>query len=329
MSGNQNDQLIPNLERNSSEHEEIAENKNMQSELYGSLEYVQDLLSSDYDSVIDSNNVSSIVMTSETNSGIEIGHPIFSNTNNDTGLLGTSAEITMATSAGQELPPSDSDDEGMSTSNSSASLSLSNGEVMPTTTLIKPAKLDSAEHDLVEGSYEAALHSASYNLQLHLCEYLLSQQANVHATDFHSLTPLHKALMNYSPSKKLRKNRLKVIKLLLDSGADVNASDEFGETPLWKAVECDNPMELVKYLSLRGADVYYQNVDGFRLNLVVDNERCAEYFEQEPIRRQLCVMLAPHYSRIALTNQMPIRMLPVDIFRKLKEFCHIPTFFRE
>ena len=89
------------------------------------------------------------------------------------------------------------------------------------------------------------LHFAAVENGVEVLQYLISQGADVHATDCSCYTPLHEAAWYNS--------NLAVIQYLIAQGADVNAQCGYGDTPLHKAAE-RNTLEIIQYLISQGAE---------------------------------------------------------------------------
>ncbi len=110
---------------------------------------------------------------------------------------------------------------------------------------------------VVDSRYDAALFKACAAYpDIDLVKLLISQGANVNATDDEEKSPLHVAAGN------LLAQDTELISLLVDAGADVNAERDCGDTPLFEAIrqvsEFDSELA-VKFLLDKGAHV---NVHG-------------------------------------------------------------------
>jgi RNA polymerase sigma factor (sigma-70 family) len=88
-----------------------------------------------------------------------------------------------------------------------------------------------------------ALHLATNRGDTTIVTFLLSQGADVNATNSYGMTPLHNAVIM---------RRLDLARLLLEAGADVNAKTSVGQTPLHHAVLRANE-EMARLLLAHGA----------------------------------------------------------------------------
>lgn len=84
---------------------------------------------------------------------------------------------------------------------------------------------------------------------------LLSEGADVNASDYDGFTPLHAAASRDS---------IDVVRLLIDAGADVNAQSVKGETPLYNAVRNTTPaaLNIIRLLREHGADPTIETANG-------------------------------------------------------------------
>ncbi len=90
------------------------------------------------------------------------------------------------------------------------------------------------------------LHSASIYGNISMIKLLLEIGLDTNASDMEKITPLHEAIIVWSPTCR------EAVQLLLDAGADINAISNFG-TPLDLAISRGN-IYLQKYLTERGAE---------------------------------------------------------------------------
>ncbi|XP_034947304.1 alpha-latroinsectotoxin-Lt1a-like [Chelonus insularis] len=103
--------------------------------------------------------------------------------------------------------------------------------------------------NLKDNDGRTAAHLAALNHNFRTLEYLLEQNANVNAKNFHEKTPLHLAM---NREKKYRAC-FKCVKVLLHYKADINAVDDNLTSPLHLACFIKNA-EVVKYLIENGAN---------------------------------------------------------------------------
>eukprot|EP00094_Tigriopus_californicus_P011802 TCALIF_11400-PA protein Name:"Similar to Tnks Tankyrase-1 (Mus musculus)" AED:0.04 eAED:0.04 QI:0/0.85/0.75/0.87/0.71/0.5/8/1134/1190 len=104
----------------------------------------------------------------------------------------------------------------------------------------------------LDGRHSTPLHFAAGYNRVGVVEFLLSNQADVHAKDKGGLVPLHNAC-SYG--------HYEVTELLVKHGASVNVSDLWKFTPLHEAA-AKGKYEIVKLLLKHGADPTKKNRDG-------------------------------------------------------------------
>src|SRR5262249_48319968 len=90
---------------------------------------------------------------------------------------------------------------------------------------------------------QTSLHQAVYWCEKDLVQVLLSNRANVNATDHSGWTPLHKAA---EVALGNRNDAIKIMEILLANKADVQAKDHNGLTPLhWAAGNASDVTEVL------------------------------------------------------------------------------------
>jgi ankyrin repeat protein len=96
---------------------------------------------------------------------------------------------------------------------------------------------------------QTALHLAAKSLWPTGVKILLEHGAEANSTTFERQTPLHWAMMKYTPQNQ--GNLIEVIHLLLGAGTDVNARDVYGKSPLSYIQGTD--IKVSRFLRGRGA----------------------------------------------------------------------------
>jgi len=108
-----------------------------------------------------------------------------------------------------------------------------------------------ARPDVVDNNKETPLHRAVSGGFTDVAESLLKAGASTTITNFWGVTPLHSAASRGDTNIASR---------LLDKGANPNVEDSEGKTPLYNAVNSQRPVEMVRLLLARGADVNHRDV---------------------------------------------------------------------
>ena len=104
-----------------------------------------------------------------------------------------------------------------------------------------------------QGELDKALIEAAENGHVEVCLFLIEQGANVNATNWHGLTPLHLTAVN---------GHVEVCRLFIERGANVNATNRYGRAPLHYAVRYGYA-EACRLLVNNGADVNATDSDGW------------------------------------------------------------------
>jgi len=87
------------------------------------------------------------------------------------------------------------------------------------------------------------LHWSAFYANIKVVEYLISNEANIHAKNKQGFTPLHMAAFNSVSAT----DRVEVAKMLISKGANVNARTNEKNTPTALASDC-NCEEMKNYL---------------------------------------------------------------------------------
>ena len=118
---------------------------------------------------------------------------------------------------------------------------------------------DKADVNATDISGETPLHDAAFGGHKDMAELLLANGANVNAKDTAGMTPLHQAVFF---------DRKDVAEALLAKGADVNAKDNSGETPLFYAADKD----VAELLLAKGCDVNAKDNSGHTPLFVLEHK---------------------------------------------------------
>ena len=95
------------------------------------------------------------------------------------------------------------------------------------------------------------INSGMFNIPS-LCEYFLSNGANINEKDKYGRTSLHNSTYN---------NSKEIAELLISQGININEKDNFGQTALHKAV-IHNNKETVELLISQGININEKDNDG-------------------------------------------------------------------
>lgn len=105
---------------------------------------------------------------------------------------------------------------------------------------------------------------------------LIREGTCVNFANAEGLTPLHQACID---------ENFELVRVLVDAGADLNACDNEGWTALHAAASRGIPLEIVRYLVLKGGNPAAVNADGELPLDLADNDQIAKYFEDELEKR--------------------------------------------
>jgi len=112
-----------------------------------------------------------------------------------------------------------------------------------------------ADLNATDNYLQTPLHEAAYQARTEIADFLISNGSRVNAKDISAETPLHIAA---------NREDLEFVRYLVSQGANVNIKDVNGETPVFNAVPSsnNNSFNTVKYLISSGADLKIKNKDG-------------------------------------------------------------------